>query len=159
MDKINIPRRTRTLTTLCTLSMVNGVYGMVSGALNALATHDVDQSTIDSLYERLARFSVPIDGFNEARDAYYLNLVLNMGNLGAASFMCYGVSLVGVILMSRLRRPGFWLYISAQIGLAIVPAIFGGFNVVGQVTLGITLLWNALWIGLYATQLKHFVLR
>ncbi len=90
-------------------------------------------------------------------ESYYRNLMLNFGNYGAANFMFYGIELVGVFLMYRLNRIGFTLYVLSQVGLAATPVIFGNFNTFGLITLGITMVWNGIWVGLYAFQRKHFI--
>jgi hypothetical protein len=156
MGEVIAPKRTRFLAVICALSTANSVYGIVSGLLNAISPPEVDQKVMDQLFERLARFSVPIEGIQTAVEEYYLNLMLNMGNLGAASFLFFGINLVGVMLMLRLNRIGFVLYLMAQLGLAFTPVLFGGFNLVGQISLSIALFWNGVWIAMYATQLKYF---
>ena len=156
MGELTTPKRTRFLAVICTLSTVNSVYGIVSGLLNAISPPEVDQIVLDRLFERLARFSVPIEGIQAAVEEYYLNLMLNIGNLGAASFLFFGINLVGVMLMSRLNRIGFVLYLMAQLGLAFSPVLFGGFNIVGQLSLVFALVWNGVWIAMYATQIRYF---
>ncbi len=156
MDEVVKPMRTRFLAVICTMSTVNSIYGIVSGLLNAISPPEVDQKLMDQLFERLARFSVPIEGIQSAVEEYYLNLMLNMGNLGSASFLFFGINIVGVMLISRLNRIGFVLYLLAQLGLAFSPVLFGGFNIVGQLSLLVALVWNGVWVAMYATQLKYF---
>lgn len=149
-------RRTRFLGVLCTLSGVNATYGVVSGIANAIAPPDVDNSYIESLFTQLEKYKLPIPELQEEVKEYYLNLMLDFGNYGAANFLFFAVQLIGVLMMYRLNRIGFTLYTVAQIGLAAAPVIFGGFNTFGKMTLGMTLVWNAIWVIMYATQLKHF---
>ncbi len=156
MDQVEDAKRTRFLSVLCMLSTVNAVYGIVSGLLNAISPPNVDKELIGQLFERLERFNVPIEGFQTELETYYLNLMLNMGNLGASSFLFFGISLVGVMLMYRLNQIGFTLYLVAQLGLAFSPALFGGFNIMGKASLALALTWNFIWIIMYATQRKYF---
>ncbi len=146
----------RFLRALCFLSGINALYRLVSGMISAISPPDIDQAYIDSLFDRLNQFAIPIEGMPQEMEEYYLNLMLSLGNIGAASFLFYGIEVVGLILMFRLNRIGFLLYTASQLGLAFVPAIFGGFNRFGVTVLIATLVWNAIWIIMYATQLKHF---
>lgn len=112
---------------------------------------------LNSLYDQINQYPLPIEGLGNQVESYYRNLMLNFGNYGAANFMFYGIELVGVFLMYRLNRIGFTLYVLSQIGLAVTPVLFGGFNTFGQITLGLTLAWNGIWVVLYAFQRKHFI--
>lgn len=149
-------KRTRFLSIICFLSGINAIYGIISGLFGAISPPDVDQAFIDELFQQVNHFEIPLEGFKEEMETYYLNLMLSLGNAGAANFLFFGIELIGIILMYRLNRVGFPLYVASQIGLAFVPAVFGGFNTFGSVVLGFTLFWNALWVLAYATQLKFF---
>lgn len=156
MDKELASRRTKFFLVLCTLSTVNAIYGMVSGLINALSPADVDEAFLTGLFEQLETLDLPLEGVRDDVEQYYLNLMLNIGNLGAANFLFFGISLVGVRLMYNLNRVGFTLYVLAQLGLAFSPTVFGGFNAVGQISLATLLFWNGIWILMYASQLKYF---
>jgi hypothetical protein len=149
-------KRTRFLTVLCFLSGLNAIYGIISGLFGAIAPPEVDQAFIDQLFEQVHQFEIPLEGLKGEMETYYLNLMLSLGNAGAANFLFFGIQLIGVFLMFRLNRVGFALYAAAQIGLAFVPAVFGGFSRFGTAVLIVTLIWNAIWVVMYATQLKHF---
>ncbi len=148
--------RPRFLTVLCALSMTNAVYGMLTGLASALSPVDVDDAFLEDLFSRLESLPVVIEDIRPEIETYYMNLMLNMGNLGAANFLFYGINLVGVMLMFRLNKIGFVLYVLAQLGIAFSPALFGGFSRFGQISLGVALFWNAIWVVMYATQLKRF---
>ena len=149
-------KRTRFLGILCTLSGVNASYGVVSGIITAISPPDVDNSFIENLFTQLEQYKLPIPELQDEVKEYYLNLMLDLGNYGAANFLFFAIQLIGVIMMYRLNRIGFTLYTAAQIGLAASPVIFGSFNTFGKITLGMTLAFNAIWVIMYATQIKHF---
>ncbi len=141
---------------LCSLSGVNAVYGIVSGISTAVSPPDVDDTFIANLFEQLEKYQLPIPDLQDQVKEYYLNLMLDLGNYGAANFLFFAIQLIGVFMMYHLNRIGFTLYTVAQIGLAASPVIFGGFNAFGKITLGMTLIWNAIWVIMYATQIKNF---
>jgi len=149
-------KRTKFLRILCTLSGINALYGIISGISTAVSPPDVDDTFIGNLFEQLDKYELPIASLQDDVKEYYLNLMLDLGNFGAANFLFFAVQLIGIFMMYRLNRIGFTLYTVAQIGLAASPVIFGSFNTFGKITLGITLVWNAIWIIMYATQLKNF---
>jgi hypothetical protein len=129
---------------------------MLSGLTSALAPPEVDDIFINDLFTQIGKYELPIEDLKDEVESYYLNLMLNFGNYGASNFLFCAIQLIGVVLMYQLNRVGFTLYFTAQIGLALTPAFFGGFNTFGQISLGIALVWNGIWVILYATQLKHF---
>jgi len=147
---------TKFLRVLCALSGVNAIYGILTGLGTAISPPDVDDTFINNLFERLGEFKLPIEDLQDEVNEYYLNLMLDLGNYGAANFLFFAVQLIGVFMLYRLNRIGFVLYTVAQIGLALTPVIFASFNTFGKITFYMTLAWNAIWVIMYATQVKRF---
>lgn len=155
MDGELSQKRPQFLMVIGTLSVINGIYGMISSVVNAIAPTTIDDRTLEDFFERLEGFSIPFEAFKDDLEVYFLNTLLQMQNIAAASFLFYGLSLFGAMMMLRLSRNGFFLYALAQVGLAVVPAYFGGFNTFGMTSLVMMLVWNGIWIAVYGTQLKH----
>lgn len=149
-------QRPRFLTILCILSGLAAVYGAVTGLSGALSPPDVDSGFVDDLLARLETLELPMEGLKEDMEAYYVNLMINFGNVGTANFLFYGIQFIGVILMFRLNRIGFVLYGGAQFGLAFSALLFGGFNDFGWMVFALAIAWSVVWIIAYATQLKYF---
>ncbi len=129
---------------------------MISGVMTAMNPPDVDSTYVNSLFEQLGKYKLPIESLQPQVESYYLNLMLELGNFGAANFLFFGIQLVGVQMMYRFNRVGFWLYAAAQLGLAVVPIVFAQWNTFAEIVLGMTVVWNLIWVVMYATQLKHF---
>jgi hypothetical protein len=144
------------LRVITTLSMVNGAYGMVSGRANAISPPDVNDQMIEDIFTRLEGFAVTLDEIRPQLETFLVNTMLNMGNIGALSFLFYGMSFIGAWLMLRANRNGFTLYVVAQIGLAFVPSFFGGLNSLGWANFTMLMVWNGIWVAMYASQRKHF---
>lgn len=155
MDERLSDKRPQFLMVIGTLSVINAVYGMISGVINAIAPPAVDDRTLENFFSRLEGFSIPFEAFRDDLEVYFLNTLLQMQNIAAASFLFYGLSLFGVLMMLRLTRNGFFLYAIAQVGLAVVPAFFGGFNAFGTASMVMMLTWNGIWVAMYGTQLKY----
>lgn len=144
----------RLLRILCVLSGVNAGYGTLSGVITALSPPDVDDNFIESLFQQLEKYKLPLPYLQDEVKEYYLNVMLNMGNLGAANFLFFAVQFIGVLMMFRLNKTGFVLYVLAQLGLAATPVVFGSFNRFGKISFGMTLVWSLIWIVLYAVQIR-----
>lgn len=149
-------KRTKFLTVLCALSGFSAIYGILSGLSSAMSPPDIDSDFLENLIVQLNQFQIPLEGMQLEMNEYYKNLMLNMGNFGAATFLFSGIQAIGVYMMYHRNRIGFALYSLSQVGAACSPVIFGGFNSFGQLSLGVFLTWNLIWIGMYATQVKHF---
>jgi len=121
-----------------------------------LSPPDVDNYFIENLSDLINEKKLPMPELQGDVEEYYLNLMLDLGNYGASNFLFFSIQLISVILMYRLNRIGFTLYTAAQVGLAATPVIFGGFNTFGKIILVMTLVFNAIWVIMYATQIKHF---
>lgn len=129
---------------------------MISGVMTAMNPPDIDSTYVNSLFEQLGKYKLPIESLQPQVESYYLNLMLELGNFGAANFLFFGIQLVGVQMMYRFNRVGFWLYAAAQLGLAVVPIVFAQWNTFAEIVLGMTVVWNLIWVVMYATQLKYF---
>lgn len=143
------------LNVLCILTMLNGVYGMFSGLINAVSPPDVDDRMIESVFSRLESLSLPLEDIRGEMETFILNTMLNIGNIAAANFLFYSISVIAALLMINRNKVGFGLYVAAQIGLAFIPSFFGGFNLVGKVNFIVLMVWNGIWIAAYASQRKH----
>ncbi len=155
MDEQLAERPSTFLRVIGTLSVVNGVYGMLSSLLSAISPAAVDDQLLEQLLERLEGMRIPFEELRPDLETYFLNTMLQAVNISAASFLFYGMSLIGALMMLRSYKAGFWVYALAQLGLAWVPSFFGGFNTFGWTSFGIMLFWNGIWVVMYATQLKQ----
>jgi hypothetical protein len=148
---------TKFLRIICSLSFIHSIYGIITGLTTALAPPEVDSEYLDKIFAQLGEVELPIKGLKGDIEDFYLNLLLDMGNYGASEFLFFSIQLIAVIMMYRLKRFGFTLYILAQIGLAAAPVIFGGFNTFGKISLSAAVVWNLIWVLLYASQRKQMV--
>jgi hypothetical protein len=136
------------------LSLVNASYGIVSGIIGAISPPDVDQAFMDGFLARLDEVKLPIESIRGEVEVYYTNIMLSAGNISAAKFLFYSIEMIGIVMMYRYNRMGFSLYVLSQLGLAFLPAIFGGFNQFGSAVMVATLIWNAIWVLVYLLQVR-----
>lgn len=65
------------------------------------------------------------------------------------------VLIVGVFMMYRLNKKGFILYSISNLILVIIPFIYYFNNTIGQLVIAFQFFFTAMFIFMYATQLKY----
>jgi len=75
--------------------------------------------------------------------------------ISLSKFILFALSLVGAIMMFKMKRIGFYLYTAAQVGFLFVAPIFIGWNLFVSMALLFSGFFSALFIALYAVNLKH----
>lgn len=119
------------LTVLCILSFIGSGLGVLGGLLGILAVGAMGSMFAD----------IPGMGAVIGASTAYLVIALILA----------GASLYGAIQMWKLKKQGFYIYTGAQVVSLIIPMVMlqgAGFNAVG-------FLFTALFVGLYAMNLKH----
>ncbi len=139
---------------LCLLSLVNSAYGAASSLINALARREVNAGMIEETLELIRSFDWPTGPYEEHVESYTVNLMLNMVNVSALSFLFYCLNAIAVYLMLRQQRKGWYLYLLAQMALPFIPALLSGFNPLARMVLLLALIWNGLWVAVYGSQVS-----
>jgi hypothetical protein len=143
------------LTVLCILSFIWAGFGILaggmgyvgmkmieSGALEEMVASSGDTNAIAQLEEAQAKFEE--SGLDAGQTA---NLILLSVVLSIAAF-------IGVLMMWKLKRSGFWVYATTAVIGLVAPLLFGGnldMSISGIVISAISILF----IALYALNLKH----
>ena len=129
------------LRTLLVLSIVYGSMMALSGIMMAVAL-----PSLDAIY-RANQSLLPTEAFTmwERAAAVPRLLYAGMGLLALCSVM-------GCVLMWKLRRTGFHLYAIAQLLMLVLPLLFMGKGYMG---IG-DLMFTALFLFIYYRQLKKF---
>jgi hypothetical protein len=156
MDGTTTPgERPTFLTVLCILSFIWAGFGILaggmgyvgmkmieSGALEEMVASSGDTNAIAQLEEAQAKFEE--SGLDAGQTA---NLILLSVVLSIAAF-------IGVLMMWKLKRTGFWVYAATAVIGLVAPLLFGGnldMSISGIVISAISILF----IALYALNLKH----
>jgi hypothetical protein len=138
------------LKVLCILSFVLCGLWIVLFLFAAIVCFGLNEDTIAQVWDRVTASqpmltdSDPILFFREVAKLCLYNLVANL------------VSLVGVIMMWRLNRNGFFIYVMAELGanfLALLVDIPGNDSFSGSFFFN--LIFDLVFIVLYAVNLKH----
>jgi hypothetical protein len=143
------------LRVLLVLSFIGSGFGLFKGLQDALSKPTKERvETFMQIIEQVED-TPETTSFKEDWISYIENENLNIKNFGVARFLFSAISLIGIFLMYRLQRKGFWIYSIAQIFMLSFPIAFGGYS---SFSVSITILMGFLtflFIGMYASQLRH----
>ena len=127
------------------LFTANIIDGTIDIEQNSAMVGELESQGIDSFFSGFWNSSLRLmqAGMQHAREIVVFQLILNV------------VVLAGAILMFQLRRPGFYLYVAAQILLLFIWPYFAGFHLAVIIKMLLAGLVSFLFIALYAFQLKY----
>ncbi|MBL7952749.1 MAG: hypothetical protein JNM62_13640 [Flavobacteriales bacterium] len=165
MDQTTPPvtvQRPLLLTILCGLSIVFSIWNFAGGVRSAF-TKDPE------LQVRMAREKLDASIAQMNKDVRLGGVVrilqsavvmaersaIHAEPLGYSAMALSLVSLAGVLLMWRLRRIGFWVYLTSSIAGLAIPIWLLGAGVATMFAMGIGGLFSVAFIILYAVNLKH----
>lgn len=156
--KENQNQRPTFLTVICILTFIGSGWGILSGLFSLF--------TADMASVQMEQYSALMDGAQENSSNFLSGLLSSSGELLEASvkyakpiaiagLILSVISLLGAILMFRLKRIGFYLYTAAQILMLFVLPFFAGFSLLVLSSLVFSAFFAALFIILYAVNLKY----
>ncbi len=125
---------------LCILSYIGGSLGLFGSLLNLLL-HDMHISTYG------------YRGFMREYMKYSKELMEYAIPLGVIGVIFYTISIVGVNMMHKQKKMGFYLYTIVQIVLIFIPHVFVGFPGVSLVFLVWYGGWTTAFILMYRKNL------
>lgn len=125
---------------MCGISIL--MYGILS-LVNVL-----DEAMINQLWPQFTK-TYPI--LNEEDPILFFH---NMGQVGIYTFLANIGSLIGVLLMWRLKKTGFHIYTISELSVNVLPFLFPLIPNTGSGNI-FTILMDAFIIISYGTQLKH----
>lgn len=149
------------LTVLCILTFIGSGWGILSQLFALLGSSLVDSST------QIEQYSAAMDSIEDAGTASFLSGLLSSSQevlqatlmyarqIAVISLVLSTLSLLGAILMFKLRRIGFWIYSAAQVLMLFVTPYFAGFSMLIVVGMLFSALFTILFIILYAVNLKY----
>lgn len=161
METVNVnSRRPLFLTIVCIISFVGlgiamfkSLFGFAFGQL-ASSLYPLAQSGMEEALNEL-RISDPnslplVENIFEAA----LKLIDVLPTLFGITFVLSGVALAGAILMWNLRKSGFYMFCAAKVVMIFIPMILIGVNFLSLIIGTSTFMVAAIFITLYALNLK-----
>jgi hypothetical protein len=155
-------RRPDFLLVLCILTFLGSGFGLISACTNYINADVLTELGQDALDQSKHEAGKELSGGEKRLAEKVINSAsamldpVKLKQNYLLSFIANLLTLGGGILMFRLRKAGFWLYIAGTAVLVATPAIiFGAGNLL---SLGMTMgsgIVGILFIVLYSLNLKH----
>jgi len=156
MEVITPQKRSTFLSVLCILSFLgsgfslfNNIMGMIVSPIFNFFNPSIFQEALSNVKEPIAREFVG-KAFEIAQHA-----MDHAFEIACTNSILYACSLLGAILMFKLKKSGFYLYIFAQIAILFVPALFIGFNIITNMGILMGSFMTIVFIILYSINYKH----
>jgi ABC-type multidrug transport system fused ATPase/permease subunit len=156
-------KRPTFLTVLCILSYIGVAFQIISAIISIgagaaasglssvgkeLSQGTNELSNIEGMDQSLSNLNEATEALDKA--AQYASVV------GIVNIIAALICLVGVIMMWKLKKTGFYIYAVGELGAPIVAIILMGFSTIfGGMMLFVSLIVPILFTILYALNLKH----
>ncbi|MGD0711717.1 MAG: hypothetical protein ABR968_11140 [Bacteroidales bacterium] len=134
------------LKVLCILSFVGIGLGFISAIYNIFTF----QSTIDAMKS--------LNGLLGGTDlGSSIDALIKYGQIVyIINAVCVIICLIGVLMMWKLKKTGFYIYLVGEIAPAIFSfALLGGFGALGTMAMVMGLIFPIAFIIMYGLNLKH----
>lgn len=152
----NKPMRSNFLTVLCILTFIGSGWSVLSNLMGLLTTG------IQNMTAEMSQFSSNGNMGSSFLTAFTSSAMelMQVAALHATSINLWGLllsagSLFGAILMFRLKRTGFYLYVVAQIIQLFVLPMYAGFSIAVLVGVLFSAFFTLLFIILYAVNVRQ----
>lgn len=149
----NEKKRPTMLNVICILTFIGSGWSVLSGLTSLFSGNNSEQS-MQAFYSMANANPAMADMVNSAME--FMQAIVNHATqINLTSLVLSVASLMGAILMYRLKRIGFYLYAAAQVIALFVYPYFVGFSFITIVMFAFSAVFAALFIILYAVNLKH----
>ena len=141
--------RSQYLTLLCILTFLSCAWGL-SDAIVSFVQADAVSETLyvptDKPAPKTDKQSKPYFEDRSSDDVPLPDDPARVKLLGVAQFVYALLTLIGAVLMFRLRRIGFWVYVAGVVGGLVLPVALAGFSALNT-SFGV--FFSILFAGLY----------
>lgn len=159
------PKRPQFLTVLCILTFIGSSIGLFYG-FTGIATADTKGKLMENVSKDMNQLSDSLTALNQPGSGTASAMLNSMTtginadsirNAGIAGVIANLLTLFGAIMMWKLRKMGFWLYVLGVIIAVVAPIVIYKGNMItalGAVGIGF---FGILFIVLYGINRKHLV--
>ncbi len=147
--------RSQFLTLLCVFTFLSCAWGLADAVVSFVQTDTVSQTPyIKRTYTPEQQKKLPKQYFEDraSGDEPMPGDPDEIRRLSIAQFLYSLLTLIGAIYMFRLRRIGFWIYVSGVLVGIVVPVMLAGF---GALNTSFGVFFSILFVGLYWLTLKE----
>lgn len=146
--------RSQFLTLLCILTFLSCAWGLVDAVVSFTQTDAVSESIRDNRSKSITDQEKTTKKYFEDRttdDVPDSSDPVQIRSLAVAQFLYALVTLIGAILMFRLRRIGFWVYVGGVVIGLVLPVFLAGF---GAINTSFGVFFSLLFVIMYWNTLK-----
>lgn len=147
--------RSQFLTLLCVLTFLSCGWGLFDAGVSFVRPNAVSQTThIQRHYTPEQQKKLPKQYFEDraSGDGPMPGDPGEIRRLAIAQFAYALLTLAGAVLMFRLRRVGFWIYVAGVVVGIVMPVALAGF---GALNTSFGVFFSVLFAGLYGYCLKE----
>ncbi|GAB3945523.1 hypothetical protein GCM10028805_14770 [Spirosoma harenae] len=145
--------RSQFLTLLCILTFLSCAWGLFDSIVSFSQTDAVSETS--SIERKPEQTKKEQKQYYEDRSSGNVPLPSDpelVRSLAVGQFIYSAITLIGAILMFRLRKIGFWVYVAGVIVGFVLPVMLAGFEAL-NVSFGV--FFSLLFTGLYWLTLKE----
>jgi len=161
--EVKKPNRPTFLTVLCILTFVVSGYHFVQGLIGIFFSANVDTATFNEMSEQLYESMEEMDGdqrefmqgFIDSIQVTINAIIENAVAIGVFEMLASALGIFGAVLMFKLNKKGYYLYILAKIIGVVVPLVIIGVNILTISLYGFVALLGILFIVLYGVNVKY----
>ena len=146
--------RSQFLTLLCILTFLSCGLGLADSVISFVQTDAVSETPyIKRSYTPEQQQKLPKSYFEDrsSGDAPMPGDPTQIRLLAVAQFLYSLLTLIGAVLMFRLRRIGFWVYVAGVVAGLVLPIVLAGF---GALNTSFGVFFSVIFAGLYWLNLK-----
>lgn len=135
----------------CGIAFISAIWSLYSSGKYmeqmAMMQERIDQIS-ESGSETAANFMMQsMDMVKKQYDNRYLLLIVNL--------LATGLCVFGALEMRKMRKNGYYLWLTGELLPILITVAIIGFNLMGGIVLGASLLFASVFIILYGLQVKH----
>lgn len=149
----NVPQRPTMLSVLCILTFIGSGWSVLSGLFSLIGGGNSEQS-MQTMYSMI-NGNPDLANMMQSMMETLQVMATHAKSIGMINLVLSVISLLGAIMMFRLKRLGFYLYAAAQVVMLFILPYFAGFSFLVVAMFAVSAVFSAIFIILYAVNLKH----
>lgn len=161
--ELETPKRPTFLTVLCILTFVVSGYHFIQALIGIFINESVDTSGFNEVSEQMYESMENMDAqgrefmqqFIDAIQVTITAIFENAVTIGIFEMLASALGIFGAILMFKLNKKGYFLYILAKVVGVVVPLIIIGVNILTLSIYGFIAVIGILFIVLYGLNTRY----
>jgi hypothetical protein len=134
----------------CVFAFISAIFSLYSSgkSMERIPLMQEQAYQLSETSETAAEIMIQsIDAIRKQYENRYLLLIVNL--------LATGLCVFGALEMRKMRKNGFYLWLTGELLPILITVAIIGFNLMGGIVLGASLLFAGVFIVLYGLQVKH----